>query len=919
MPRSSKQFALAALISSAAVLTGCHHASTESLLADARQYAQKGDHKAALIQLKNAVANSPDAPAARLALADEYSVTGDMVSAEKEYRKALSLNAPKDQVLLPLAKTLLAQGQFQKALDETADRSASSAELTTLRGEAYLGLNDPAHAKEAVEAALKLKPDHAPALIGMARWAMSQNDLAGATAYADSAIAKNPRDAEALFFKGAMLRAAGKPEEAIAVFDQVVKLDPAHRFAYVEKAALEIALNKLDAARVDLDAAKKQNPNTLQVLYTEALLDFTKGNSKGALELLQKVLRVAPEHYPSVLLAGAAEANTGATEQATAHLRQYLEKFPTNTYARKLLASTLIKTGQAPDALAVIGPALKENANDPQLLALAGQGYLEARDFGKASEYFDKASKLAPNAVGLHTSLGLSRLGAGDSEEAVKELEKAAAMDDKGNQAGMALVRTELGLKHYDKALAAVARMEQAHPNDPQVINVRGGVLLAKHDLAGARAAFEKAAALKADFFGPVANLAQLDLMDRHPEAAQQRLQAFLAKNPKSSGAMTTLGALAAKQNQPAQAIGWLEKAQAANPDDVGAALRLGSAYLKNGDKARALTLMRKLQTTNPMNPDVLDLLGQIQVASADLAGALDTYSKLVNVLPKAPLAQMRLASVHMLAKNDSLAADDLKKALELDPNFLEARLAQVEMAMRHNKPDEAQALAAALQKQRPTLPVGFAVEGDVAMAQHQYERAAKAYEQAWNRMKAPQLNVKLITALNSAGKTREADARLAAWRKESPDDPAAAMMQADRLLAAKSYREAVPLLESVLKQSPDQAAALNNLAYAYGQLKDARAEPTAERAFKLDPHNPEINDTLAWMLTERGDVKRALPMLRMARALAPNRPEIGYHLAAALAKSGDKAGAKKELDAVLAAKQSFAEEEQARALQKQL
>jgi predicted Zn-dependent protease len=186
-------------------------------------------------------------------------------------------------------------------------------------------------------------------------------------------------------------------------------------------------------------------------------------------------------------------------------------------------------------------------------------------------------------------------------------------------------------------------------------------------------------------------------------------------------------------------------------------------------------------------------------------------------------------------------------------------------------------------------------------------------------RLQAPQLNVKLITALNSAGKTKEADARLAAWRKASPDDPAPIMMQADRLLASKSYREAVPLLEGIVKQNPNQVAALNNLAYAYDQLKDARAEPTAERAFKLDPRNPSVNDTLGWMLAERGEVKRAVPMLQLARTLAPNQPEIGYHLGVALAKGGDKAAAKKQLAAVLAAKQPFDGQEQARALLQQL
>ena len=77
---------IAALLSSAFVfagLSGCGRTqSTESLLSDAKQYEQKGDLKAALIQLKNAVEKSPDNGEARLALGNLELDMGDAASAE---------------------------------------------------------------------------------------------------------------------------------------------------------------------------------------------------------------------------------------------------------------------------------------------------------------------------------------------------------------------------------------------------------------------------------------------------------------------------------------------------------------------------------------------------------------------------------------------------------------------------------------------------------------------------------------------------------------------------------------------------------------------------------------------------------------------------------------------------------------------
>jgi FimV-like protein len=77
--------------------------------------------------------------------------------------------------------------------------------------------------------------------------------------------------------------------------------------------------------------------------------------------------------------------------------------------------------------------------------------------------------------------------------------------------------------------------------------------------------------------------------------------------------------------------------------------------------------------------------------------------------------------------------------------------------------------------------------------------------------------------------------------------------------------------------------------------------------------------DTLGWILVEQGDVQRGLPLLQKAVAGAAGNGEIRYHYAAALNKSGDKAGARKELEQLLAGGNTFPQADEARALLKQL
>jgi putative PEP-CTERM system TPR-repeat lipoprotein len=912
---------MCAAVALGATLSGCaDNKSTSDLLKDAQQYEQKGDQKAALIQLKNAVAQSPDDGEARLRLGSLHLEMGDAVSADKELRKAASLGIKPQRALPLLAKAMQAQGQFQKLLDEITPEAASgSAPLLARRGDAYLALGDPAHAKQAYESALAADPKSGDALVGLARHAVLQHDRQAAELYTAQALSKDPGNPEVWMFNGTLLRAENKPDEALAAFDKVLSLQPGHRSAHVEKANIEIALGKYDKARSEVDAARKNAPGNLLVTYTEAMLDFNQGKFTQAQEALQKVLKSAPDHMPSILLAGAVELNLGATQQAAQHLRKYLETNPDNVYARKLLAQTMLKSGQPADAVAALAPALKEQAQDAQLFALAGESYMQVRDFKTASAYFEKAVAIAPKAAVVHTSLGLSRLNQGEQDKAISELQLATELDPKSASAGFALAQAQASMKQYDKALATVDTLARSQPGNAAVQNLKGGVCMAKGDIDCARAAFEKALTLQPNYFVAVANLAQLDLREHKPEAARERYEAFLKQEPKNYGAMAALAELAALQGKPEQSTTWLEKASSANPDAVAPALQLGAQYLRAHQPQKALTLARKFQTANPANADLLDLLGQSQLASNDPAGALDTYSKLVNVVPKSALAQMRLASVHALMKNDAAAADDLKRASELQPDMADARVAQVELAVRRHRPDEALALARATQKQPAIALLGYMLEGDLQLGEKKPALALAAYQKGYANTPTPQLLVKIAATMKLMGKEREAQPLIAQWRKAHPDEPVVALYVAESHLASKEYKPAIALLQDIVKNNPANPVALNNLAWAYQQEKDPRALATAEQALKVTGESPAVMDTLGWMLVEQGNTQRGLPLLQKAATLAPTAPEIHYHLAYGLSKAGDKAGARKELDKLLAENAAFDQLDQARSLRKAL
>jgi putative PEP-CTERM system TPR-repeat lipoprotein len=916
MPHHVQRLALVAAIAGALSLAGCKGSeSAEQLMAEAAKYRQQGDQKAALIQLKNAVANHPEHALARMALAKAYVEGHDFPSAEKEARKAISLGVKRQDAMPVLVRALLGQGGSDKVLLETADAGPKDAAIHALRGDALLEKRENAQAEQSYRTALAAEPTQLEAMIGLARLAAIGGNMEQANQLTDAAIASHPKSVEPLMFKATLQRAVRDQAAALATYDKVLQLEPRHRSAHLEKTAIHIAARQFGPAKAALEAARKNAPGALQLSYMQGLLDYSEGRHAAARESLQKVLKAAPDHLPTLLLSAPVEIALKSPQMAVQHLRKYLDKAPDNTFARKLLANTLVQQGQGTQALEVLAPLHKDGKADADTLALTGQAHLLAREFDKAAGYFKQASSVAPDSSKLQASLAMSLLGKGETGAAIDALEQSAKLDPDSPQSAMLLAGTHLRMKQYDKALAALASQK----DNPQMLNMRGAIYLAKGDDKAARASYQKALDIAPTFYPAAAALAQIAMNDKQPEEAKKQFAKLLAKDPKNVQAHAALATLAVAGGDKAGATEWLEKGAAANPDDVGAAMQLAANYLASGKKDKALTLLRKYQASHPGNPNLLDLLGPTQLANNDANGALESFTRLAAVEPRAGMPHFRMAAAHVALNNEAAAAEDMKRGLELEPGNVKANVVAAEMAVRRGDHAQALQIAQRLQKLPGAAPVGFTLEGDALMAQSKPALALKPYEQAFAAVRTNTLLVKLTNAQRAAGRAKDADARIAQWLKEKPQDTMVRMVLAQSAIAAKQHKAAIGQLEAILQQDPNNAAALNNLAWVYQQEKDPRAIATAEAAHKIAPDNPAILDTLGWVLLEQGQAAKALPLLQKAVNAAPAAPDLRYHLAVAHTRTGDKQRARKELEQALAQKQPFAQAEEARKLLTQM
>lgn len=905
------------------LLVACGNSQTsEKLLQDAHKYHDAGDSRSAIIQLKNVLQKNPDSKEARTLLGNIYNEIGDPLSAEKELRKAIELGVSKPTVLKALATSLLAQNQFQKVLDEMSGdtRITSDADFVCLQGAAFSGLGKMSEAKQAYQQALQIKPDFPKALIGLAKIAWFQNDLEGANQYATLAVKQNSQSAEAWQFKGDLLRVQGKPEDAIGAYGEALKFDSKNAAIYLAKANVEIGIKSFQDAKADIDSAKKISNNQIFVMYTQALLDYGKGDYKASLESLQQIEKIASNYMPAVLLSGAVQFSLGATQQAEQYLKKYLETYPKNIYAKKLLIGALLKNQQPEQALNIIRPLIQGGSEDSQLYALAGDAYLKLKDFNKATASYEKANTLSPQSAAYHTALGLSQIAQGNNSQAAIELEKAVNLDSKSLRTGVLLILTHLRQKEFDKALAVAKLTEKEQPENPMVQNLIGGIYLSKKDVPAARRYFEKALVLYPTYFPAVANLAKLDIQENKADIAKNRYEELLKKDKANLEAMTALASLLVTQGDLDAATVWFEKAVSEHPDSLPAAQLLALHYSRGGDKQKALTFARKAQASNPGTPGFMELLAQTQMSVLDKNAALDSYVKFASMLPESASAQFKVAVTQIALGNDREAIESLRKTLRIDAHFIDAQLALSTLLAKKGQFDEALQLSRQVQSQNDKAALGYLQEGDILLVQKKNALAVQAYEKAQKFNATGQGAIKLHHALVQDGKQKEANLRMNQWISGHGGDSHSRLYFGMYLLEqTEDKREGIEQLSQILKNEPENVIVLNNLAWALGEIKDKRALSYAEKANRLAPNTAAILDTMGWILLNQGDLAKGLESIQKAANLQPNSSDIHYHLAVALVKSGEKAKAKKELEQVLARGKEFGKIEEAKALMKQL
>ncbi len=858
----------------------------------ARAAMARGDLHTAQIALRGMLRDRPQSMEAHFRLGAVQLQLGDPVAAEKELQLAQA-GGWNSRVVVPLlARTYLGQNRFKDVLKEFSTAGLppeEAAPLVVAQALAYLGLKQLDDAWRAATEAERLAPQIAEAPLAAARVALARNDSATAGQKIERALAINPRSIDALTLKGELLHSRGDNEAAVAAFTAALEIVPDAINIHLERANLLIVLNHLPKAREDIDAVLKADARNPLGNYFLAVLRLRAGDWAGADAALQKISPVIARFPRGEYFQALVKLNINEIEQAAEAASNYVARAPQDIAGHKLLARVLGRAGRPQQMIEVLNQAAAADLVDVELLELLGTAYIRTGETGLALQALDRAASLASDDADTLSRIATIRLGVGDASGAERNLSRSLELTPDKTGVGERLVMAALSAGDVERADAELAKLRQDSGADlTKISNLTGLVRMGQLNFDAARIAFEAALAADGNSTAARLNLAKVLALQGNVPDAEKLLRTLLDKEPANIPALSAISGILLAQSRPDQVVTLVEAARKAAPGNVSLTLALVDLLANTGETRKAYAVLDALPADQAKAAGVLAVRARLQEAMGLEQEAQNTYRQLLEANPSDVTARRRLSDLVLRARNTDEARAVLRRGLAAAPGNLPLLQNLVAVDFRTGGLDAALATAAALARDKANMPAARGLKGALYMSVQRYADAVAAYKAELDEAPSGSLAVATAIALNSAGRSADAQRLLRDWVQSQPKDIEAVRALSSLDLQNKRTADAEKSLLAVLEVQPNDPVALNNLAWIYQGRNDKRARALARKAYLLSP-GPQSADTLGWILTQQGEARMGVLLLGQAARNLSTDPAVFYHLAVALNATGQK------------------------------
>ena len=586
---------------------------------------------------------------------------------------------------------------------------------------------------------------------------------------------------------------------------------------------------------------------------------YGKGDYVRARLQFQNALQIDPKFAVGFLWLGKTELKLKNPRGAYGALNQAVDLDPSLTEAQILLGDILLIARQPDKAQQKAEIALKQEPQNTDALLLSASLAAMQGHPQKALEILAEVRRLDPAKLSAYLMGSAILVKEQKPNEAATLLEQGIKANPKAP--ALYVARASLADKQKDFAVGE-SFLLKAINLEPKNIYLNNQ-LVRHYSVAGqkdkAEEAIRKNITLEPGSEKPVIMLARFLLSQGRRQEADKTLKDFIKDHPDNYAARFALAEFYVAVRRPGEAEGVLKeiiKQDSNGPKGLQAKDGLARLKLSQGQIEEAKKLVDEVLKENPKDMAATEIRGIIALNKKDGLTAVSSFRLLAQDKPQDPRVWLLLAQANLINKEKEQAKENAKKALQIKPDYLEARKFLYGIYLQDKDYDGAintiQGYLRANDKDIPNLvALGnvYALKGDIAQARATFQKiinlepknpqgyfqlailslktkkipealkyADKALQENPNFIPALQL---ITTVYQEQKQPDKAQAVVRQSLARSPKNPQLHQMLGELLLIQKQPEAAIAPLEEALTLNPRHVAALQLLALAYKQMPD--------------------------------------------------------------------------------------------------
>ena len=738
---------------------------------------------------------------------------------------------------------------------------------------------------------------------------------------------------EALFHQGVEAASNRRYEEAVGYFKKAVELDPAFAPAHYRLGEVYSRMGERQAAISELSQALIYAPHMVEVRKLLATLYYQGKQYDQAIVLLQNMERSLKMDPDVVTIYAGCLIETGDLRQADSILKQALEvhrnhvalnmtfarllalhqnanglqaileslisRYPDDLSIRLAGFALLEQCGRSDLAELLIRDAIEQFPSDPKPVLLLAKSQIQKKRYAEAQQLLLSATTVTPT-VEIDQYLGLIAHKSGHAEEALHRFVRAAEQFPDHMSAQLLAGDYALLIGNHGKAEFLYFRALQKWPyiDDLRIRLIR--LYLADNRIEAAE--FQLNRLRFSEAYQTEGTLLKGMILAKKGsyEEAKAAFSKVIQREPESAEAHYFYGLCFLAQKEYTLAASELHTALQLRKDSYRIRLSLAYVYFRQHKWLAALEEVNGILSVNPQMTEVRKLRAAIYLQQQRYDKAILDYRWLLERDPDAVQVRYWLAEALSAAGKLEEALGHFRQVLAVYPRPMKPLEQMVFILIAQAKYDQAIALCKDMESKIADKTGLSLLKSIVYMRQKSFAQAQAMIDEVIRQN--PGLDTPLLVrALLEEAQGRRMEA--VEWYRKAIRLNSKNVLPYSKM--ARTFSQlgqpqlAIEAYESLLRARPDDAPAMNNLAYLYwksGRKLD-RALELAQKALKWMPDQPQILDTLGCIHLDLGAMTTAEKYLSEAFRTSPENSVFRLHMAMLRKRQGRLKEARQEIE----------------------